>query len=236
MSQSQKLRENKNQHIQKNIDSKQQDVKIVEVVMVVLICLKNKYPTLEFGFEKKKMLRTIEKLINEEDCTTSDKSFIIPDGGFIWVKINGTKCYILVCEQKSQGTNDKRISEGKGKQGKGNAAERLAKNVDAMDILFGNEAIYPFVVFLQGCDFYDKESSIGDRIRTINKFQEMNTINLFWKPLQKHTSIGGSYFMRGHSMNEKHGTSDWTFDEMYTILVEVATRATDYYLSKYGKS
>jgi hypothetical protein len=41
--------------------------------------------------------------------------------------------------------------------------------------------------------------------------------------------------MRGHSMNEKPGTSDWTFDEMYTILIEVATRATDYYLLQYGK-
>lgn len=236
MSQSQKLRENENQHVTKNNESLKQDIKIGEVVQMVLSDLKNKYPTLQFGFEKKKMLRTIEKLVNGENFTTSKKSFITPDGGFLWVKIKGVKCYILVPEQKRQGTNDKRISEGKVKQGRGNAAERLGKNVDAIDVLFGDEDIYPFVVFLQGCDFYDEESSIGDRIRTINKFQQMNQINLFWIKLQKYTSIGGSYFMRGHSMNEAPGTSDWTFDEMYTILIEVATRATDYYLSKYGKS
>jgi hypothetical protein len=36
-------------------------------------------------------------------------------------------------------------------------------------------------------------------------------------------------------MNDKPGTSDWTFDEMSTILLEVATQSTNYYLSKYGK-
>jgi type II restriction enzyme len=219
----------------KNNESQSQDVKIKDVIFAVIVFLQQKYPNLKFGFEKKKMLRTIEKLINGENYTTSDNTFISPDGGFVWVKINGIKFYVLVSEQKRQGTNDKRISEGKGEQGKGNAGERLGKNVDAFDVLFGDEDIYPFVVFLQGCDFYDEESTIGDRIRTINKFQQMNTINLFWRKLQKNTSIGGSYYMRGHSMNEKPGTSDWTFDEMYTILIEVATRATDYYLLQYGK-
>jgi hypothetical protein len=41
--------------------------------------------------------------------------------------------------------------------------------------------------------------------------------------------------MRGHSMNEEPGTSDWTFDEMSTILLDVATQSIEYYLSKYGK-
>lgn len=234
MSNSNKLSESLQGNI-KNKESHLQDVKIKDVIDEILVLLMQKYPSLKFGFEKKKMLRTIEKLVNGVNYTTSDKSFITPDGGFLWVKINGVKYYVLVSEQKRQGTNDKRISEGKGKQSQGNAGERLGKNVDAIDILFGDEDIYPFVVFLQGCDFYDKESSIGDRIRTINKFQQMNTINLFWRKLQKNTSIGGSYYMRGHSMNEKPGTSDWTFEEMLSILLEVSTKATDYYLSKYGK-
>ena len=41
--------------------------------------------------------------------------------------------------------------------------------------------------------------------------------------------------MRGHSMNEKPGTSDWTYDEMLIILVDVATQSIEHYLSKYGK-
>ena len=235
MSNTKKLSETLQGNI-KNNESHSHDIKIKDVVFAVLFFLREKYPNLKFGIDKKKMLRTIEKLVNEENYTTSDKSFITPDGGFLWVQIDNIKYYVLVSEQKKQGTNDKRITEGKGKQSQGNAGERLGKNVDAFDTLFGDEDIYPFVVFLQGCDFYDQESSIGDRIRTINKFQQMNIVNLFWKKLQKHTATGGSYFMRGHSMNEKPGTSDWTFEEMYSILVEVATMATDYYLSKYGKS
>lgn len=236
MSQSQKLRENKNQHSLKNFESQKQDVKIKDVVSSLLIFLRQKYPNLDFGIDKKKMLRTIEKLINGENFTTSDKSFITPDGGFVWVKIKGVKYYILVCEQKRQGTNDKRVLEGKRKQSKGNAGERLGKNVKAFDVLFDTFDIYPFVVFLQGCDFHDEESTITDRIRTIALFQEMNKINIEWKKIGNRLYTGGSYFMRGHSMNEKPGTSDWTFEEMYSILFEVATRATDYYLLKYGKS
>ena len=216
MSNSSRLSETLQRNI-KNIESQSQDVKIKDVVAAVMIFLQQKFPNLKFGFEKKKMLRTIEIMVNGENYTTSDKSFITPDGGFLWVKINGKKYYVLVSEQKRQGTNDKRISKGEKKQSQGNAVERLGKNVNAFDILFGDEDIYPFVVFLQGCDFYDEESSIGDRMRTVNKFQQMNVINLPWKKLQKHTYIGGSYFMRGHSMCEMPGTSDWTFDEMYNL-------------------
>jgi hypothetical protein len=63
----------------------------------------------------------------------------------------------------------------------------------------------------------------------------MNQINLFKKQIQKYNWFAGSYYMRGHSMNEKPGTSDWTYDEMLTILVDVATQSTEHYLSKYGK-
>ena len=142
------------------------------------------------------------------------------------------KKYILVSEQKRQGTNDKRITEGKSKQSQGNAAERLGKNVDALDVMFGDEDIYPFVVFLQGCDFYDVESTIGDRIRTIAKFQETNKINLHWKQLQKHNFFGGSYFMRGHSMLDKPGSSDWSKKEMFDVMYEIATKSVEYYLEK----
>ena len=36
---------------------------------------------------------------------------------------------ILITEMKNQGTNDLRLKEGKKKQAKGNAIERLGKNV-----------------------------------------------------------------------------------------------------------
>jgi type II restriction enzyme len=235
MSQSQKLRENINQHIQKNIQSRIQDVKIKDVVEDVMSILKKTYPNLEFGIDKTYPIRVLEKLVSSGKFSTQDKTTIKPDGGLLWVKINYKKYYILVSEQKTQGTNDKRLKEGKSKQSKGNAVERLGKNVIAIDILFGEEDITPLVVFLQGCDFFDEESTITDRVRTIAKFQPMNQINLYKKQIQKYNWFAGSYYMRGHSMKDKPGTSDWTFAEMLPILVDVATQSIEHYLSKYGK-
>jgi type II restriction enzyme len=234
MTQSQQLSKNKNQHVQKNLLSQAQDVKIKDVVQTVLDKIIEKYPKLKFGVTKTLSLRKIESLIST-NVRTGKTSTVKPDGGFLWVEINRVKYYVLVSEQKRQGTNDKRLSEGKVKQSMGNAAERLGKNVKAFDILFDSHDIYPFVVFLQGCDFFDEESTIGDRMRTIALFQEMNKINIEWKKIGNRLYTGGSYYMRGHSMYDAPGTSDWTFDEMLTILLNVATQSTEYYLSKYGK-
>lgn len=234
MTQSQQLSENINQHVPKNLLSQAQDVKIKDVVQIVLDKLKEKYPNLKFGITKTLSLRKIESLVGNT-VRTGATSTVKPDGGFLWVEINRVKYYVLVSEQKRQGTNDRLLAEGKKKQSYGNAAERLGKNVKAFDILFDAHDIYPFVVFLQGCDFYDEESTIGDRIRTIALFQEMNKINIQWKKIGNRLYTGGSYFMRGHSMHQAPGTSDWTFDEMLTILSDVATQSTEYYLSKYGK-
>lgn len=235
MTQSDKLRNLKDQHTQKNKESQSQDIAIKMVVSWVISELKLKYPHLEFGVDKQMMLRTIEKIVNGGNYTTSDKSYITPDGGFLWVRINGKKHFILISEQKRQGTNDKRLLEGKDKQSQGNATERLGKNVKAIDTLFCDEEIIPFIVFLQGCDFNDIESTIGDRVRTIANFQQMNTLNIYWKQLKKKLFVGGSYFMRGHSMNEVPGTSDWTFEEMSVPMFTIAETALNYYVEKYGK-
>lgn len=235
MSQSQKLRENKNQHIQKNIDSKQQDVKIKDVTKKLLEVLRQKYPKLYFGCDNKYPVRVLEEMVSSGKVNTKETTTIKPDGGLVWVKINNKKYYILVPEQKQQGTNDKRLLEGKPKQGRGNAIERLGKNVIAIEILFGDEDITPLVAFLQGCDFFDEESTIPDRVRIIAKFQPLNQINLYKKQLQKYNWSAGSFFMRGHSINEEPKTSDWTFDEMSTILLDITTQSIEYYLSKYGK-
>lgn len=219
----------------KNNESKIQDNTIKFVVAWVLSQLREKYPHLDFGVDKRKMLRTIEKLINGENYTTSDKSFITPDGGFLWVKISGKKYYILVSEQKRQGTNDKRLLEGKSKQACGNAVERFPKNKKLFDQMFGNEEINPVIAFFQGCDFYDKETTIGDRVRSFMDFLPQNKINLHWVKKTKNTSAAGTYYMRGHSMKELPGTSDWTFEEMRAPMLTIAETALNYYLEKYGK-
>lgn len=220
----------------KNKESQKQDVQIKDVVAKVLESLRTKYPFYTFGVDSNVMLRTIEKLVNGTNYTTSDNTYVKPDGGFLWVKIQGKKYYILVSEQKRQGTNDKRNQEGKSKQAAGNAVERLPKNLMAFETLFGNEDIFPVIVFLQGCDFYDEESTIGDRVRTIARFQMLNQINLYFTKVQKNQIVAGSFFMRGHSMKDLPGTSDWSFDEMYEPMLTIAEKALDYFLEKYGKS
>ena len=118
MTQSQQLSENKNQHVQKNIHSQFQDVKLNHVVMEVMNILTQKYPNLKFGISKTLSLRKIESLISK-NVTTGESATIKPDGGFLWVEIKRVRYYVLVSEQKKQGTNDKLLAEGKKKTTKG---------------------------------------------------------------------------------------------------------------------
>lgn len=231
MSSSERLSETLKGNI-KNLESQHHDLKIKDIInAIVLPELRKKYSNLKFGYDVKFPTRTLEKMVNDGIISTQDKTYIKPDGGLVWVEINKMQRYILVSEQKRQGTNDKGLN-----QAKGNAVERLGKNVIGCEVLFGDEKITPLVVFLQGCDFYEPESTIPDRVRTIAKFQPMNQINLYKTQLQKYNWFAGSFFMRGHSRFEKSGTSDWTSEEMVSILTEVAIGATEYYLKEYGKS
>jgi type II restriction enzyme len=214
----------------KNTKSKKQDNHIKNVTEKVLQNVSEKYHNYQFGIDGRIMLRDLEKIVNGSNLSTSEITSIKPDGGFLWMKINGKKRYILIPEQKQQGTNDQRLLEGKSVQAKGNAVERLGKNLIGCETLFLDEDIFPFVVFLQGCDFCDDESTIGDRVRTIFRFLPSNTINLFYKGRR-----AGSYFMRGHSMKEMPGTSDWTNEEMFEIMFTIAITSIEYYLEKYGK-
>jgi type II restriction enzyme len=240
--QSKKLSENVNQHAQKNLESQKQDVEILKVILDVKKSLEQKY-SLSIDFNSKIYCSDIEKIVSD-NIESREDTYIKPDGGFLSIKLNDKDCFILVSEQKRQGTNDARLSEGKSAQAKGNAVERLGKNVDAFDVIFSDEDIYPFVVFLQGCDFYKEESTIVDRVRTIAKFQPFNTINLYWKQINKRLFAGGSFFMRGHSMHELLKAkiegrdpilSDWKYDEMYSVMYQIADESIQYYLDKYNK-
>lgn len=81
----------------------------------------------------------------------------------------------LVAEAKRQGTNTARMAEGLPKQSKGNAIERLGKNMRGIDAMFLGETITPFVCFGEGDDFAD-DSSIRDRVATLNGFFPLNRI------------------------------------------------------------
>jgi len=154
-----------------------------------------------------------------------DSSAIRPDGGILRMVANdGEQFPILIGEVKNQGTNDLRAQEGLAKQAKGNAIERLGKNVIGLRTALRNESIFPFVCFGYGCDFSD-DSSIRDRVTTIAMFGELNKTYLHALGPHGIFDRGSFYFREGA----------WTVDEMAEILFDIAKRAVQYYFSKYGE-
>jgi len=237
MSLSNSLRNRTEQHKEKNELSKNQEKVMMSAVNQVLTYLESTYPNYTFGWQKKLQLKTIYSILRDRYKFSSniylesvkDTTFITPDGGFLYVLINGVKYWLLIGEEKHQGTNDKRLSEGKKKQALGNAVERLGKNLNGLDLLFNGEEILPFVTFLQGCDFHESET-ITDRVITIFKSLKKNNINLFKDEIGR----AGSYYVRGHKWDEgNYGDSDWTQGEMFDILKVVSEKSLKYYIDKY---
>ena len=159
-------------------------------------------------------------------CNCSSTSSMKPDGGVLSiVDCDGNLFPILISEKKNQGTNDIRASEGKPKQAKGNAIERLGKNVIGLRVALMHESIFPFVCFGDGCDFAE-DSSIVDRVKTIAMFGELNEQHL-------HNEGPNGVFNRG---TYYFRVKEWTEDEMFELSLDIAKRSLLYYLSKYGCS
>jgi len=153
-----------------------------------------------------------------------ETSAMRPDGGILsMVDRDGEQYPILIVEVKNQGTNDLRVLEGKPRQARGNAIERLGKNVIGFRTAMLTEGIIPFVCFGYGCDFTD-DSSILDRVVTINMFGPLNEVSLM--NLGENGMFNrGSFFFR----EEK-----WTIAEMEAILGDVGARSIHYYFAKLG--
>jgi type II restriction enzyme len=155
-----------------------------------------------------------------------DSSSIRPDGGVLSIVSKENEKYpILITEVKNQGTNDLRAKEGLQKQARGNAIERLGKNVIGFRTALLHESIFPFVCFGDGCDFAP-DSSILDRVITISMFGELNKIRV-------HNEGSHGIFNRGsfYFREEK-----WTVAEMAAIMKEIAEKSVYYYFSKYGEN
>jgi type II restriction enzyme len=148
-----------------------------------------------------------------------------PDGGILSIEgLDGVEYPVLISEVKNQGTNDLRLAEGKEPQAKGNAIERLGKNVIGIRAAMLGEGIVPFVCFGYGSDF-TAGSSILDRVATIAMFGELNTLHLVNAGKGEQFNRGSFFFRR----------KKWSKDEMQDVLVEVGHRSIHYYLAKYGE-
>ena len=155
----------------------------------------------------------------------ASKTWISPDGGFLWIKEWGEdpRRYVLVAEAKRQGTNDVRKLEGKKKQSAGNAIERLGKNMRGIDALFLGEKITPFACFGEGCDFAP-DCTIIDRVATLNGFFPLNQVFVEKIPIGGDTLKPVSLFFR---------EPPWTPEEMFPVLLDVSRQAIEHYRSEY---
>ena len=153
-----------------------------------------------------------------------DNTYIRPDGGILFIESSheGAMSYpILISEVKNQGTNDLRAREGLPRQARGNAIERLGKNVIGLRTALMRESIFPFVCFGYGCDFEDV-SSILDRVSTMAMFGRLNQTHL-------HNEGEGKFNRGSFYFREEH----WSVEEMTEVMKDIAERSILYYFSKY---
>jgi len=162
---------------------------------------------------------------------------MIPDGGILYLNPfnSSNKIPLLLTEDKTQGTNDKLLMQGKKRQSTGNAIERSAKNIRAAEMLFtGN--IFPYLLFCNGCDFHNSET-ISTRINMMNYGKPNHYINITHTTTpniveatiktnilpkinicKQNNKCVVSAFIKAHKYNEMpHGSSVWTKNEIIII-------------------
>lgn len=150
---------------------------------------------------------------------TKEDSYIKPDGGILVLRRIDDKNYkrvALAVEMKHQGTNSKRLAEGKKKQSMGNAIERLGKNLIGIRATLQYEKVTPFICFGWGDDFKES-SSIRDRVITMNEFYPLNRI--FVHKRENYAPV--SMFFR-----EK----EWNEDELFKEMKEIAEASINAYI------
>lgn len=213
-----------------NVTSRRQESEVIQALLQVVGGLSDKFGRkIRLVHEKQWLLRDIVAELRHTHPDVEfhyhfDSSSIRPDGGILYIqgKPQDKLSYpILIAEVKNQGTNDLRAQEGLPKQAKGNAIERLGKNLIGLRTALMRESIFPFVCFGYGCDF-EAESSILDRVCTMAMFGKLNTTYL-------HNEEGGK-FNRGSFYFRP---SRWSVGEMLSVMMDIAERAVLYYFSKY---
>jgi hypothetical protein len=137
-----------------NATSKQQETEIIQAPILTVEYLKKRFGScIKLTHEKQWLLRSIVAELRatypELDFHSHfDRSSIRTDGGILFMESlqkTGITYPILIAEAKNQGTNDRRLEEGLSKQAKGNAIERLGKNLIGLRTALMRESIFPFV-------------------------------------------------------------------------------------------
>lgn len=216
-----------------NVTSKQQEKDIIQALLRVVEHIRGRFGmAVSLTHEKQWFLKDIVAELRRtypdvEFHYHFDRSSIRPDGGILSIKgpPADTLTYpILIAEVKNQGTNVLRAQEGLPKQAKGNAIERLGKNLIGLRAALMRESIFPFVCFGYGCDF-EPDSSILDRVSTMAMFGKLNKTYLHNEESGKFNR--GSFYFRPEK---------WSVEEMASVMRDIAERSVLYYFSKYGEA
>ncbi len=213
-----------------NLTSKQQETELGHALQKVEARLR-KHFRLPLHHDKRWMLADIVASLKTDFPEVlfgpvREDTFMEPDGGILSiVDRDGGKHVILIVEVKNQGTNVERTAEGKPKQPKGNAIERLGKNVIGFRTAMLMEGIMPFVCFGYGCDF-EKGSNILDRVVTMAMFGPLNKTCVLNLGDAGQFNRGSFYFQE----------PEWSGEKMAKVMYEVANRAIHYYMSKLGEA
>lgn len=213
-----------------NIKSKRQERALDQALRSVEAKLKRKFRGIKIHHVAEWKIKDVVERLRSSFPSVDfhyffERSAMRPDGGIMSiVDKNGATYPILIAEKKNQGTNDLRAQEGKSKQAKGNAIERLGKNVIGFRTAMKDESIFPFVCFGDGCDF-DDDSSILDRVVTIAQFGKLNVEHLHNQGANNEFDRGTFYFR----------PSEWTEAEMAALSFKLAEKSVYYYFSKYGE-
>ncbi len=138
-----------------NVDSKKQETELIKALKQVVDYLDDKFSeriilTHEKQWRLIDIIKELKPFFTETDlqCLFNSTS-MKPDGGILAIKSNKDKDLtypILISEVKRQGTNDLRKSEGLRKQSKGNAIERLGKNLIGFRTAFLGKVSSPLFV------------------------------------------------------------------------------------------
>ncbi len=213
-----------------NLTAKKQQSVLGRALHTLIDLLQKRFPEVKFEHKTEWRLKDIVALLREIYPDVKfhyhlDTSSMKPDGGILSIVDKTEKTYpILIVEVKNQGTNELRLREGLPPQARGNAIERLGKNVIGFRTALMHESIFPFVCFGDGCDFAEG-SSILDRVITIAMFGELNVVHLFNEgPYGRFNR--GTFFFR---------ENPWKEDEMVEVMYEIACRSVHYYFAKYGE-
>lgn len=176
---------------------------------------------------------------------------MIPDGGILFAVSGSERIPILIVEDKIQGTNDKLFENKKKRQATGNAIERGAKNIRGAEMLFADFDIFPYVMFVSGCDFHSTET-ISKRIEMMNMGFPNHYIDIVNTTTQEQVrekiedivstinikKICGksiaSVFVKAHKWDEmKHGSSFWKKQEQIQILKKVIDKVVESFSISY---